>query len=164
MKHFLSHSLWRGLSAAIFLLLPICASAQTAERERTMELKITSKEVSAVQEELKDRGYYQAKPNGILDQETRAALRRYQAEHGLAESGRIDRATLDKLEIEYPVTGKKKERPKGIVAKVGYGVKDTAVSTGKTVGGATKTVVRHGKNGVEKTVEVTSEAAKKIKQ
>ena len=170
MKYFPSFS--RGLIAVIFLLIPIGGLAQTAMRERTVEqdrtseLRITSKEVSAVQTELKEQGYYKAKPNGILNQETRAALRRYQTEHELTVSGRIDRATLEKLGIEYPVTGKEKDRnhPKGVVAKTGSAVKDTASATGKAVGGATKSVVQHGKAGVEKTKEVTSDAVEKIKR
>jgi peptidoglycan hydrolase-like protein with peptidoglycan-binding domain len=159
-------------SLIIFLLIPVCCLAQTAtrertvERDRTAELKITSKEVSAVQAELSEQGYYKAKQNGILDQETRASLRRYQTEHELTASGRIDRPTLEKLGIEYPVTGKEKDRTRrqGVVPKVGSAVKDTASATGKAVGGTTKSVVEHGKAGVEKTVEVTSEAAKKIKR
>src|SRR5207249_476375 len=113
MKYFPGFS--RSLIAVIFLLIPIGGLAQTATRERTVEqdrtseLRITSKEVSAVQTELREQGYYKAKPNGILNQETRAALRRYQTEHELTASGRIDRATLEKLGIEYPVTGKEKD-------------------------------------------------------
>jgi len=162
----------RNLIVALFLLTPICALAQTATRERTVErnrtteLKITSREVAAVQAELSEQGYYKAKQNGILDQETRAALRRYQTEHELTANGRIDRETLEKLGIEYPVTGKEKDRnrPKGTVSKVGSTVKDKASATGKAVGGTTKSVVQHGKAGVEKTVEVTAETAGKIKR
>lgn len=168
----MKYSLGFSRSLILFLLIPVCSLAQTATRERTVEpdrtaeLKITSKEVSAVQAALSKQGYYKAKTNGILDQETRAALRRYQTEHDLTASGRIDRATLEKLEIEYPVTGKEKDRtrPKGVVPKVGSAVKDTASATGKAVGGATKTVVEHGKAGVEKTKEVTSGAVEKIKR
>jgi len=170
MKYFPGFS--RLLTITIFLLIPVGGLAQTAGRartvepERTSEVRITAKEVSAVQMELREQGYYKAKPNGILDQETRTALRRYQTEHELTASGRIDRATLEKLGIEYPVTGKEKDRaqPKGVVSKAGSTVKDTASATGKAVGGTTKSVVQHGKAGVEKTVEVTAETAGKIKR
>lgn len=170
MKYFPGFS--RSLIAAIFLLIPASSLAQTATRERTVEpdrtaeLKITSKEVSAVQAALSEQGYYKAKTNGILDRETRTALRRYQTEHGLTANGRIDRATLEKLEIEYPVTGKEKDRtrPQGVVPKVGSAVKDTATATGKAVGGTTKSVVDHGKAGVEKTKDTASSAVDKIKK
>ena len=149
-----------GLIAVLSFFISICSLAQTAnERERTAELKITSKEVSAVQTALREHGYYDAKINGILNQETRAALRRYQTEQGLTPSGRIDQATLDKLEIEYPV----KDKKPGPLRSTATAVKDHTVSTGKAVGGVAHTVGKKSKAGAEKTVEVTTNAVDKVK-
>jgi peptidoglycan hydrolase-like protein with peptidoglycan-binding domain len=163
MKQTFSH----GLLALALLIIPVCALAQTSlEPETSAQWRITSKEVAAVQIELRERDYYQAKINGILDQATREALRRYQTEHGLTASGRIDRATLDHLEIAYPATGKEKDRYRrqDRISHTGYAVKDNAVSTGKTVSGAAHTVVKYGKAGVEKTAEVATKVVGKIKR
>lgn len=42
------------------------------------------------------------KPNGILDKETRAAIRQYQSQHHLPVTGEPDKATLDKLGVGGP--------------------------------------------------------------
>src|SRR5215813_2211557 len=67
-------------------------SPQTANRQTT-EWRITEKEVKAVQAELTRRGYYKSKVTGVLDRDTREAVRAYQSDNGLKDSGRIDMET-----------------------------------------------------------------------
>jgi hypothetical protein len=154
---------FRCVLIALALLAPVTGAAQTAPGESSSApLEIRRKEVLAVQAELSDRGYYQARLHGILDQETRVALRRYQSDHGLAADGRIDRATLASLELAYPVIEvKDRRRRNGLLPRIGYAVKDGTVATGKAVGGTVKAVGEHGKSGAEKAVEATTGAAAK---
>jgi peptidoglycan hydrolase-like protein with peptidoglycan-binding domain len=128
---------------------------------QAVNLVITKKEVSAVQAALLGRGYYTARPSGVLNAETRAALRSWQADNQLPVTGRIDRATLASLEVTYPATGKEADsvRRNGVVPKIGYAVKDGAVATKDTVTGTTRKVVNGVKTGAEYTKDRTVGAA-----
>jgi hypothetical protein len=52
---------------------------------------------SGVQARLKNLGYYKGEVTGALDDETRRALRRFQREKGLEESGEADQETRNAL-------------------------------------------------------------------
>lgn len=54
--------------------------------------------IRSLQEALSKQGF-QTKADGVLGNETRAALRRYQTEHHLPVTGEPDKATLDKLGV-----------------------------------------------------------------
>jgi peptidoglycan hydrolase-like protein with peptidoglycan-binding domain len=54
--------------------------------------------IKSLQEALNKLGI-QIKADGVLGNETRAALRRYQTEHHLPVTGEPDKATLDKLGV-----------------------------------------------------------------
>jgi peptidoglycan hydrolase-like protein with peptidoglycan-binding domain len=54
--------------------------------------------VAAVQDSLKRGQFYFGEPTGVVDDATRAALRRFQIRHGLPASGEIDAATIEKLQ------------------------------------------------------------------
>ena len=156
------------LSIAIALLIPVFAVAQTPESVTqppeqtpssqtkgypTTDWRITEKEVKAVQAELTLRGYYKSKITGVLDRDTRAAVRAYQINNGLKDSGRIDMETYRKLELPYPATGKEADRLRGdgLAPKIGYGVKDTTVNSGNAVTGGVKKVGSSVRAGFEKT-------------
>ena len=55
---------------------------------------------SAVQRELKDRGFYSGPVDGQFGSGSRAALRRFQSKARLPETGRLDEKTLDALDFE----------------------------------------------------------------
>ena len=55
--------------------------------------------VSVVQVELQRRGYYVGLTSGEYGAETRTAVVRYQRDHGLRRSGKIDRVLLRSLGI-----------------------------------------------------------------
>lgn len=60
--------------------------------------QISAATIKSLQEALNKQGI-QAKIDGVLGNETRAALRRYQMEHHLPVTGEPDKATLDKLGV-----------------------------------------------------------------
>jgi hypothetical protein len=160
------------LSIAVALSLPIFAIAQTpgAGGQTTgppaTEWRITEKEVVAVQAELTRRGYYKAKIGGVLDRDTREAVRAFQSDSGLKVTGRIDRATYEKLELVYPATGKEADslRRSGLLPKIGYGAKDTATGVGAAAAGAAKKVGSGARAGMEKTWDAGSATVSKSKE
>ncbi len=134
--------------------------AQTNEQApaSTQELQITRKEVAAVQAELQRRGYYRNTPNGVLDTQTRESIIEFQKENNLSDSGTIDLALLNSLELKYPATGKEVEsaRKKGLIPRIGYGVKDGATTAKDTTVNAGKTAVR----STEKAYDASTKAVK----
>jgi peptidoglycan hydrolase-like protein with peptidoglycan-binding domain len=159
--------------AGLALLVVSTAQAQATEAARpedakleSVNLVITSKEVSAVQAALLGRGYFNARPNGVLDGPTREAIRAYQTDSKLEVTGKIDRATLESLEVSYPATGKEANsgRRGGVVPKIGYATKDGAVATKDTVTGTSRKVASTTKAGYDKTVEKTTGAFNRSKE
>jgi peptidoglycan hydrolase-like protein with peptidoglycan-binding domain len=129
--------------------------------EANAPLKITHKEVAAVQAELQRRGYYDESPSGVLDAATREAIRTFQQERKLEVTGRIDRATLAALELKYPATGDEVEstRRGGLIPKIGYAAKDKTEAAGDAVVDTARDARDAAKSGVDKTVGKTKEVA-----
>ncbi len=163
------------LSVTFALSLSVLAVAQTPPAGdqktgdgaiQTAEWRITEKEVIAVQAELIHRGYYQSKPTGVLDRDTREAVRAYQSESGLKVTGRIDRATYEKLELRYPATGKEADslRSKGLLPRIGYGIKDKATGARDATTGAAKKVGSGVRTGLEKTWDAGGATVSKSKE
>ncbi len=168
------------LLIALAFLIPILANAQTPDAsnptpgqiqspQRTdrqiTDWRITEKEVKAVQAELSRRGYYRSKITGVLDRETREAVRAFQSDNGLRDSGRIDLETYQKLELTYPATGNETDsmRRTGLAPKIGYGVKDATVSAGSAVTGGVKKVGSGIRAGLEKTWDAGDATVSKSK-
>lgn len=61
--------------------------------------------VPEAQARLKHAGFDPGPIDGILGPRTEQALRRYQTEHGLPESGVLDEATRSSLEVQYSIVG-----------------------------------------------------------
>lgn len=159
-----------GSIIVLLFCLAIGAVAQTASSDDSVApWRITEKEVAAVQTELTKRGYYKAKPTGVLDRETREAVRAYQTqmtEKGLKVTGRIDRPTYESLGLAYPATGKERDsdRRRGVLSQIGYGVKDTTDAAGKAVTG-TATKVKEGTvTGIDKSKDASGAAVAKTKE
>jgi peptidoglycan hydrolase-like protein with peptidoglycan-binding domain len=55
--------------------------------------------VKHAQQALKDKGYYNGHVNGVMDTNTRNALRRYQQDQGLSAGGRLTTETAEHLGI-----------------------------------------------------------------
>lgn len=73
------------------------ASAQTTPPASTAAA-LSEATITALQEALTKQGIA-VKPTGVLNDETRAAIRRYQSQHHLPVTGEPDKATLDKLGV-----------------------------------------------------------------
>ena len=125
-------------------------------------LVITRKEVAAVQAELQRRGYYRNTPSGVLDTQTREAIATYQKENQLEESGQIDMALINSLELKYPATGKEVEsaRKKGLIPRIGYATRDAATATRDTTVNAGKSVKKTSEKAVDVTVDKSLNLAK----
>lgn len=142
----------------------------TTETTEEPKLEITRKEVAAVQAELQRRGYYRNAPNGLLDTETRAAIKDYQKENSLEDTGAIDMKLLNSLELKYPATGKEVEsaRKKGLIPRIGYGAKDAATGTRDATVNAGKTVKKTTEKALDttkdKSVELVSDAGDTAKK
>jgi peptidoglycan hydrolase-like protein with peptidoglycan-binding domain len=53
----------------------------------------------SVQQQLKDKGFYYGEATGVRDDETSAAIRRYQIRFGLKVNGEMDQETLDSIGV-----------------------------------------------------------------
>src|SRR5215813_4951285 len=141
-------------------------SQDPAPAAQPSDWRITEKEVAAVQVGLIRRGYLKGRANGTFDRRTREAVRRYQTDNGLKVTGRIDYATYNHLALVYPATGREAD----VLAKelgttsVGEGIRYAAVSAGRAVGSAGKTIGRGTRAGMQRTTEMGGYVASKSKQ
>jgi peptidoglycan hydrolase-like protein with peptidoglycan-binding domain len=55
----------------------------------------------SVQTKLADQGYYHGQIDGVIGSGTIEAVRKFQADHGLTRTGKIDPKLLDALGINY---------------------------------------------------------------
>jgi peptidoglycan hydrolase-like protein with peptidoglycan-binding domain len=74
--------------------IPATATSPTAPNESI---------IKALQEALNKQGIT-VKADGILDEETRAAIKKYQSQHHVPVTGEPDKATLDKLGVRQGAT------------------------------------------------------------
>ena len=65
----------------------------------------------AVQQRLKDEGYYRGEITSQYDSDTAAALTRYQIRHGLAITGKLDAATAKALGVAAAAPNEKGNAP-----------------------------------------------------
>ena len=139
------------------------APAKEATQSSDQQITLTAKEVKAVQQALFSRGYLLKNPSGVLDAETRQALRDFQTAQKLDVTGRVDSATLEKLEITLPLDPAPGDstRKGGVASKIGYGIKDTATSTGKSISSTAGKIGSGTKSGTEKAISSTSDAVTK---
>lgn len=102
MNTFLRH-VTAGAAALVFGLAvaggldPAPAAAQTAAPAGAAA-PLSTDTVKALQEALNKQGIA-VKTDGVLNEETRAAIKTYQSQHHLPVTGEPDKATLDKLGV-----------------------------------------------------------------
>ncbi len=75
-----------------------------SKRQRGQKAPTTDR-VSEIQTALAKDGSYTGAPNGKMDDSTVAALKKYQAAHGLNPSGKLDAPTLQKLGLGSSTAG-----------------------------------------------------------
>lgn len=87
------------------LLPPGCDRVTLLVAERRIELDVVGlppcDSIVGAQERLNHLHYSLGDPDGVLGPLTIAALRRFQRDHGLVESGVLDAATVDRLAEEH---------------------------------------------------------------
>ena len=79
-------------------------SSRYSKRQRGQQTPTTDR-ISEIQTALAKDGSYTGTPNGKMDDSTVAALRKYQAGHGLNPSGKLDAPTLQKLGLGSTTAG-----------------------------------------------------------
>jgi hypothetical protein len=74
------------------------AYAQTAPATAQASATLSESTIKALQEALSKQGIA-VKADGVMNDETRSAIRKYQSQHHLPVTGEADKATLDKLGV-----------------------------------------------------------------
>jgi peptidoglycan hydrolase-like protein with peptidoglycan-binding domain len=96
MKRFL----FTALMAAALIIPAAQASAGDHKRH------LTQKQVEAVQQSLRDAGYYRDAPvDGLWGRVSKNAIASFQSDKGLRVTGYPDRETRDRLGVRFPDTG-----------------------------------------------------------
>ena len=85
--------------------------AQTTKEEKPKRqiFRANKDQINQAQMMLKEKSMYSGEATGKLDPDTRTALKKFQSENGLNATGTLNRATLEKMNIE--LTDKQKEMP-----------------------------------------------------
>lgn len=96
MKRFL----FSALLAAAFIIPATQASAGDHKRH------LSPKQVEAVQQSLRDAGYYRDAPvDGLWGRVSKNAIASFQSDKGLKVTGYPDRETRERLGVRFPETG-----------------------------------------------------------
>ncbi len=118
------------LFLTVFLLVGVSINAQTDTAGKTSTAKTTEekpkKQIFRANKEQVTQAQKMLKvaESGKLNDETRAAIKKYQSENGLKATGTLNRATLEKMNVE--LTDKQKEIP---VSPSSFAKTDTGKST-----------------------------------
>ena len=72
-------------------------AARAAARRRRAQLRPEPERIEEIQKALTQAGYFKAQPNGLWDDQTRVAMRHYQADHGFPATGLPEAKSLMKL-------------------------------------------------------------------
>jgi peptidoglycan hydrolase-like protein with peptidoglycan-binding domain len=71
----------------------------------------TPERISEIQSALARNGYYQSEPNGKWDSNTIGAMQKFQSDHGLDATGKLDALSLQKLGLGSDIAGVSAPRP-----------------------------------------------------
>ncbi len=97
---------------AAFILFGVSINAQTdtatdkqtktaaAAKPKKQIFRANKEQVTTAQKMLKDKGLYKGEETGKLDTDTRVALKSFQSANGLKATGTLNRATLEKMNVE----------------------------------------------------------------
>lgn len=75
-------------------------TAAAPAKKRGPVFRPTKDQIKQVQAMLKEKSLYKGEATGSYNDETRAAIRSFQKDNGLKETGTLNRATLEKMNIE----------------------------------------------------------------
>lgn len=79
---------------------PNVAAAQKDAKPKKQIFRANKAQVSIVQKMLKEKNLYAGTETGKLDDDTRAAIKKFQSANGLKDTGTLNRATLEKMNVE----------------------------------------------------------------
>jgi len=74
-------------------------SVREADRDQRGTIAPSNEAITAAQRRLHDKGFYKGNFDGRLGPETQSAIREYQKNSNLNETGRLDQATLSRLGV-----------------------------------------------------------------
>lgn len=75
-------------------------ASTTAKSTKTPVFRATKDQIKQVQTMLKDKSLYKGDATGTLNDDTRAAIKSFQKDNGLTQTGTLNRATLEKFGVE----------------------------------------------------------------
>lgn len=78
---------------------PVKRYSDTVVQPVAKPINVTPDVVRSAQQRLADKGYNPGPADGVAGAQTRAALRKFQADEGLRPTGRLDQPTLAKLDV-----------------------------------------------------------------
>ncbi|MBK9164699.1 MAG: peptidoglycan-binding protein [Acidobacteria bacterium] len=93
------------------------STSATAEKPKRVSFRPTKDQITEAQTKLKDAGSYSGEANGKYNNDFRAAIRKFQEANGLAKSGSLNRATLEKMQIALTEAQKEIPIPESSYAK-----------------------------------------------
>jgi nucleoside diphosphate kinase len=96
------------------------AAAQSQTTAPSAPAALSQSTIKALQEALGKQGIA-VNADGVLSEETRAAIRKYQTEHHLPVTGEPDKATLDKLGVAPSAASTAQATPPAAQAQSGQG-------------------------------------------
>lgn len=77
------------------------SSTTTSEtKKKSPVFRANKQQITQVQKMLKEKGTYTGAEDGKFNDDFRAAIKTYQGENGLKKTGTLNRATLEKMNIE----------------------------------------------------------------
>ena len=79
--------------------------ASSRSRKQTGQKAPTSDRINEIQAALAREGSYQGTPSGKWDDQTAAAMRKFQAAHGLSPNGKLDAPSLQRLGLGSQTAG-----------------------------------------------------------
>jgi|SRR5215469_1783217 len=80
-------------------------------RREPKQMAPTPDRIEEIQSALASNGYYQGTPNGKWDSTTIAAMHKFQSDHGLDATGKLDALSLQKLGLGSEIAGVSAPRP-----------------------------------------------------
>lgn len=84
-------------------------TANPTTETRKKVFRVTKDQIIQAQKTLKEKGAYAGAEDGLYNDDLRAAVKKFQGENGLKKTGSLNRATLEKMNIE--LTDAQKEIP-----------------------------------------------------
>ncbi len=107
-------------------------TSNTAAKPKRQIFRANKEQVSSAQKMLKEKNLLSAAPSGKLDPDTRAAIKSFQGANGLKATGTLNRATLEKMNID--LTDAQKQIP--VSANSFASISDTKSKSNKPKRGA----------------------------